>query len=131
AVHVAAGDALMRLHQVETGAPPRFPCRAGKRPVAPEVADAERIHLEHMARAPPLARARDQGHLGARALQRRQRPRNDALSPAEGFVALAHNRKLQARPPSSSFAAACTVSTGSTVRHSLTLPPPQPSWPHG
>ena len=55
--------------------------------------------------------------VGDRGLRRRERGRGDEHPPH--------------RPASSSRAAAWTRSTGSVVRHSLTLPPPQPSLPHG
>jgi len=40
-------------------------------------------------------------------------------------------RNVRSTAPASSRTAACTRATGSVVRHSDTLPPPQPSMPHG
>src|SRR5436305_1869869 len=118
-------------------APPRGARGARKRPVAPHLADVEGINAQHAARAPALRLARDQRHLGAGALERRQRPGDEALGAAIGRVALAHDGEPDfpccphAARASSSRAAAYTASTGSSVRHSLTLPPPQPSTRHG
>src|SRR3954462_6014570 len=137
AIDIAARDTLVRLHDVEPLAPPRGARGARKRPVAPHLADVEGINAQHAARAPALRLARDQRHLGAGALERRQRPGDEALGAAIGRVALAHDREphFLCRPhaarASSSRAAAYTASTGSSVRHSLTLPPPQPSTRHG
>src|ERR1051325_1104547 len=133
AIDVAARNALVRLHDVEALAPPGRAGGARKRPVAPDLADMKRIDAQHAPRAPAFRLPRDQRHLGARALERRQRPFDEALCAAVSVVALAHNGEpqLHAARARSSLAAACTASTGSSVRHSLTLPPPQPSSPHG
>ena len=131
AVDVAAGDALVRLHQVEALAPPG--ARARRARTTSRATGCRRGTDRRAAtrRAPqPSALARDQRDLGARALERRQRARDEALGAAVGVVALAHEGQ-----PSPSRAARAPRRAprrpAGRVRHSLTLPPPQPSWPQG
>src|SRR5216683_1743806 len=130
AVDVAARDALVRLHDVEAHAPPGLARGARERPVAPQVADMKGIDAQQAPRAPAFAAARDQRDVRPRALERRQGAGNEPLGAPIRVVALAHQGKFQ-HYARSSRAAACTASTGRKVRHSLTLPPPQPSRPQG
>src|SRR2546427_5552185 len=130
AVDVAAPDALVRLHDVEALSSPRRARRARERPVAPQVSDMEGIDAQQAPRTPALAAARDQRDLGPRALERRQGAGNKSLGAPIGAVTLPHQGELQ-HYARSSRAAACTASTGRKLRHSLTLPPPQPSRPQG
>src|SRR5712691_5633629 len=130
AVDVAARDALVRLHDVEALSSPRLARGARERPVAPEVADMKGIDAQQAPRAPAFAAARDQRDVGPRALERRQGAGNEPLGAPISVVALAYQGELQ-HYARSSRAAACTASTGRKVRHSLTLPPPQPSRPQG
>src|SRR5712691_4880959 len=130
AVDVAARDALVRLHDVEAHAPPRLARGACERPVAPQVADVKGIDAQQAPRTPALAAARDQRDLGPRALERRQGAGNKPLGAPIRAVTLPHQGELQ-HYARSSRAAACTASTGRKLRHSLTLPPPQPSRPQG
>ena len=58
AVDVAAGDPLVRLHEVERLAGEPRAHRAGEAPVAPEPTDVERVHLEHLAARVPLSHSR-------------------------------------------------------------------------
>src|SRR5688572_27063394 len=125
AVDVAARDTLVRLHHVEMLAPPRIARGAGERPVAPQVADVERVDAQEAPRAPAAFFARDQRELGARALERGQRASDETLGAAVRTVALSDQSNLHCA--SSSRAAACTASTGRNARHSESLPPPQPS----
>src|SRR5467141_725482 len=130
AVDIAARDALVRLHDVEALAPPRLARDARERPVAPQVSDMEGIDAQQAPRAPAFAAARDQRDFGPRALERRQGAGDKPLGAPIGVVALPYQGKFQ-HYARSSRAAACTASTGRKVRHSLTLPPPQPSRPQG
>src|SRR5258708_18019567 len=129
AIDVAARNALVRLHHVEGFAAPGSARRAGERPVAPQVADMERIDAQHAPRSPARGAARDEGDFGAGALQRRQGARDEALGAAIGVIALADDGQFQFEKSSS--AAAWTRSTASVARQSLTFPPPQPSSPQG
>src|SRR5690349_22320567 len=132
AIDVAAGNAFVRLHDVKALAPPGRARGAREGPVAPYLADVERVHAQHAARAPAFRLPRNQRHFGAGALERRQRARDETLGAAKCVVALAHDCKPEFHAAwRSSRAAAWTTSTGRNVRHSLTLPPPQPSRPHG
>src|SRR2546425_1761141 len=130
AVDVAARDALVRLHYVEALSSPRRGRGARERPVAPQVSDMEGIDAQQAPRAPALAAARDQRDFGSRALERRQGAGNKPLGAPIRAVTLPHQGELQ-HYARSSRAAACTASTGRKLRHSLTLPPPQPSRPQG
>src|SRR5258708_24832283 len=133
AVSIAAGNAFVRLHEIESGAPPCGTRRAGKRPVAPHLADVEGVDAQQAASAPAAFISADQGHLGAGAFQRRQCARDETFGATEGVEPLAHDREPQPHAALAriSRAAACTASTGKNVRHSLTLLPPQPSTRHG
>src|SRR5437879_7157093 len=130
AVDLAARDALVRLHDVEAAAPPGVARGARERPVAPQVSDLEGIDAQQAPRAPAFAAARDQRDFRPRALERRQGAGNEPLGAPIRAVTLPYQgeSKHYAR---SSRAAACTASTGRKLRHSLTLPPPQPSRPQG
>src|SRR5258708_7505679 len=130
AVDVATRDALVRLHDVEAHAPPGLARGACERPVAPQVADVKGIDAQQAPRAPALAAARDQRDFRPRALERRQGARDEPLGAPIRVVTLAYQGEFQ-HYARSSRAAACTASTGSKGRHSLTLPPPQPSSPQG
>src|SRR3979490_95049 len=144
AVDVAARDALVRLHDVEALAPPGLARGARERPGAPKVAhltgrdahgarmvaDMKGTDAQQAPRAPAFAAARDQRDFRPRALERRQGAGNEPLGAPIGVVALPYQGKFQ-HYARSSRAAACTASTGRKVRHSLTLPPPQPSRPQG
>ena len=61
AVDVAARDALVRLDEIEAPVLPRRARRARERPVAPQVADVERIDAQQPARAPAFAAAPERG----------------------------------------------------------------------
>ncbi len=83
--------------------------------------------------------ARVQRHRDAALEQRLERALDEALGAAVRRVALADDGEPHEQAPSlaapvsasSDASAACTRSTGSVVRHSETLPPPQPSRPQG
>src|SRR5260370_1565039 len=90
----------------------------------------ERIAAKQAPRARAFAAAGDQRDFSSRALERRQGAGNEPLGAPVGVVALPYQGEFQ-HYARSSRAAACTASTGRKVRHSLTLPPPQPSRPQG
>src|SRR5258708_25249555 len=133
AVNVAARNALVRLHEVESGAPPCCTRRAGKGPGAPPLAEVEGVDPQQAASAPAAFISADQGHLGAGAFQRRQCAREETFGATERAEPLAHDREPQPHAALAriSRAAACTASTGKNVRPSLPLLPPQPSTRHG
>ncbi len=91
AIEIAAGNPLVRLHQVEALAPPRGARRPGEGRVAPPAAEVGRVHAQDAARAPAFPAPRDQGDLAAGALERTQRLRNEALGAAVRRIALAHD----------------------------------------
>src|SRR5205085_7991873 len=95
AIDVAAGNTLVRLHEIEALAAPGGAGRARKGPIAPDVAEVKRIYAQHAPRAPALGLARDQRHVGAGALECGQRARDETLGAAVGGVALAHDGELQ------------------------------------
>src|SRR5258706_8701816 len=105
AVDVAAGNALVRLHDVEAFAPPRRARRARERPVAPEIADVEGIDGEGAARAPTGIFSANQCYFRAASLERRHGAGDEALRSAVGVVFLSDDRDFQFA--SSSRAAAC------------------------
>ena len=116
-VDVAAGNALVRLHEVEAFASPGRARGARERPVAPQVADMERIDAqERGARPSPLPCARSASRRRPRARSPAARARRSAPRRRTGCSAGARWRasSLEAdrRSPSSSRAAACTASTG-------------------
>src|SRR5258706_6546905 len=133
AIDVAAGNALVRLHKVEARPPPRRASGAREGPVAPHLADVEGIDLHYPPRAPAFSLPADQGDFRTRPLERRHGACDEALGAPEWIEPLPHDGEAQAHAAliRISRAAACTASTGSSVRHSLTLLPPQPSTPHG
>src|SRR5688572_9283858 len=89
----------------------------------------EGVDLQNPACAPTRLVSGYQSHICAGALERGQGARDKTLGPAVRVVALPDHRQFHFA--SSSRAAACTASTERNTRHSLTLPPPQPSCPHG
>src|SRR5207244_5532227 len=81
--------------------------------------------------APRVERYRD-----AALEQRLERGFDETLGPPVRRITLANDRKPHrdkrwSVSASTCKSAACTRSTGSVVRHSDTLPPPQPSLPQG
>src|SRR5205823_209786 len=132
-IDVAAGNALVRLHKVEARPAPRRASGAREGPVAPHLADVEGIDLHYPPRAPAFGFSADQGDFRTRSLERRHGACDKALGAPERIESLTHDGEAQVHAALTriSRAAACTASTGSSVRHSLTLLPPQPSTPHG
>ncbi len=126
-----------------------------ERRVAPRAADVERIAADHAHRrrasigSPAAREDRDVDRLVFDAASASHRTRREAFGPAVRAVARADERDLQgarsdapimrsaadrvARSTSRirSSIAASTSPTGRCTRQSLTLPPPQPSCPHG
>src|SRR5450631_1704021 len=137
-VDVAAKQPLVRLHQLGRLLRDRMADRAGKAPIAPEAPDVERIadhRLDELqARLRPLSRV--ERYRDATLEQCLERAFDETLSASVRRVALAddgqaHYAPLGSVAASMSVRAACTRSTGSVVRHSEILPPPQPSMPQG
>src|SRR5207249_698957 len=94
AVDVAARDALVRLHQIES-VPPPGPARGLREgPVAPQVAEVEWVDLQVLARAPALFLSRQERDIDPGSFQRRKRPADEALRPAVGAVALPDDGQL-------------------------------------
>ena len=88
AVDVAAGDALVRLHEVEAlGGEPRAH-GAREAAVAPQPSDVERIDLERARRGTRRPLARDDRHLRALLRERVQRTRDEPFRSAVRVVAL-------------------------------------------
>src|SRR6185295_5196698 len=88
AVQITAGDAFMRLHEIELAGLPRRARRARKRCVAPGVAEVKRIHAEDAPRAPALGAPRDQCQFRPGTLERGQRALDEAFGAAIRVVAL-------------------------------------------
>src|SRR5438105_3767359 len=132
-IDVAAGNALVRLHKVEARPAPRRASGAREGPVAPHLADVEGIGLHYPPRAPAFGFSADHVDFGTRSLERRHGACDEALGAPERIESLTHDGEAQVHAALTriSRAAACTASTGRSVRHSLTLLPPQPSTPHG
>src|SRR5512145_882303 len=131
----AAGNPFVRLGDVEAALRHFPPGAVGETPVTrrppAEQPGIGRIagDLPEAFTRRPVPTAGDESHLGPLAGQRAERPLDEALRPAVGVVALTDDGDLHRA--SSSWAASSTASTLSEVRQSLTLPPPQPSIPHG
>ena len=137
AIDVAAQQPLVRLHQFRRLAGDAGANRAGEAPVAPQATDIGRVAQHRFDQLQPRLRpAPGVERDGDAALEQSfERALDEALGAAVGRVALADDRQPHRDIPSvsanSSNSAARTRSTGSVVRHSETLPPPQPSLPQG
>ena len=114
---------MMRTNQPANG--------ARKRPVAPQPAVVARITVQrlHARFAAPLAC--DEGYRHALPLKCVQRTRDKTLRTAIRRVALTHQGDGQWLHARNCCSASSTCSTRIDVRHSETLPWPQPSSPHG
>ena len=97
AVHVAAGEPLVRLHEVERLVREPRAHRAREAPVAPQPPGVERIDLQDLAVRIALPFARNHGHLRALPRERLERARNEALGAAERVVALPDDRDTHSR----------------------------------
>ncbi len=117
AVDAAAGDALVRLHQVEAASLPGLARGARERRVAPGITDVEGVDGEETPRAPAVGLARDQRQFRARALERRQRAFDEALGPAVGVVALPDQRQAHS-----------VSAPGPAVPAPRRRPRPRPAW---
>src|SRR5438874_50328 len=78
-IDVAAGNALVRLHEVKARPAPRCASRAREGPVAPHLADIEGVDLHYAPRAPAFGFSADQGDFRTRSLERRHGACDEAL----------------------------------------------------
>ncbi len=90
AIDVAAGDALVRLHQVERGPRNLAADRAREAPVAPHPAEVERIAADHAAGGPG-PRPRQHGHRETASGERAERALDESLGTPLRVVALPYD----------------------------------------
>ena len=131
AIDVAAGNALMALHQVEAAFGDQALHGARKAGIAPGPSQVERRQAQAVRAAGRLALPlpRDHGDIDTPGREGGDGTFDEALGAAEGRVLLAHDGKLHGA--NSSSQAASTCATGKVTRQSLTLESSQPARPQG
>src|SRR5439155_2428042 len=137
-IDIAAQQALVRLHVLGRLSGDLSAHRAGEAPIAPQPSEVGRIAEHGLDQLQPRLRPapgveRDCDAAFEQCFECRL---DKALRAAEGRIALADDSEPHRGAGSSlsariSLSAAWTRATGSVVRHSDTLPPPQPSLPQG
>ena len=95
AIHITTGDAFVRLHQIEIFPRQRTTDTARKAPVAPDVADIERIADHRRDDAVLFPSAGDEGNGDVVLLQCRQRMIDKTFRAAKRRVARAYQRNAR------------------------------------